>query len=205
MSKICANLVDGIVLLDGKGYRDEHLPIVKTGVRFVWWKDSSGHLQMEDGPNIPLTTGEEYKRYVYPYQERWKKHYEEEQEELRKEEERLNSLPYKKEVKLQELKSETGKLLNSSLLTSYEFPVNNDKDAITNLEALISTLSEQQTVEFCDYNNEFHTLTKSDLRQILTEIREYRLKVMNRKFQLKEQIQAALTVEELDGIRISFE
>ena len=61
-----------------------------------------------------------------------------------------------------------------------------------------------ESLQFCDYNNEIHTVTLADLRVMQQEIIANGSALYARKWALRDAINIAATAEELNAITISF-
>lgn len=107
-----------------------------------------------------------------------------------------------REEKLKEIKDAFQQEQQSGHITSsFGFEVNADDIALRNINSLIDMLNDVDTVQFRDYNNEFHTLTKADLITLKQEIIQYGLGLYQKKWTLEQQIEQAQTKEELEGIK----
>ena len=91
---------------------------------------------------------------------------------------------------------------NAHLMSSLGFEINADEIANRNIEGLALVMSDTETTMFCDYNNEFHTLTKQQLENLRKEIVYNSQRLYQKKWLLREQINAATTLEALNDIDI---
>lgn len=91
---------------------------------------------------------------------------------------------------------------NAHLMSSLGFEINADEIANRNIEGLVLVMSDTDTTMFCDYNNEFHTLTKQQLENLRKEIVYNSQRLYQKKWLLREQINAATTLEVLNDIDI---
>jgi len=107
-----------------------------------------------------------------------------------------------REKKLKEIKDAFQQEQQSGHITSsLGFEINADDIALRNITSLIDILNDEDIVQFRDYNNEFHTLTKADLITLKQEIIQYGLRLYQKKWTLEQQIEQAQTKEELEGIK----
>lgn len=108
-------------------------------------------------------------------------------------------------TKLQELtyKFETASV-EAHIMSSVGFEINADAVANRNIEGLTLVMSDEDTTMFCDYNNEFHNVTKTELETMRKEIVMNSQKLYQMKFNYRSQIESAETVEALNEIVIDF-
>ena len=116
---------------------------------------------------------------------------------------------------LEELKTRKLSILSSAFQTASEtahcassagFEINADETANRNVSSLIIAMEAtgQQTARFCAYDNTFHTVTLEQLKTLQLEIIAHAQEIYERKWVLREAIEAAQTREELDSIVITF-
>ena len=98
--------------------------------------------------------------------------------------------------------SETARCLSSS-----GFEINADETANRNISSLIIAMEAtgDETVRFCAFDNTFHEATLTQLKTMQLEIIANAQTIYQRKWVLREQINAAQTVGELEAIDITFE
>lgn len=91
-------------------------------------------------------------------------------------------------------------------LSSAGFEINADETANRNISSLIIALeaSGQETVRFCAWDNGFHEVTHAQLKTMQLEIIANAQAIYQQKWVLRERINEAETVEELDAIEIVF-
>ena len=91
-------------------------------------------------------------------------------------------------------------------LSSAGFEINADDTAARNILNLIIAIETtgQETVHFCSYDNVFHEIGLAELKAMQLEIIINAQSIYQRKWLLREQINAVETVEELDAIVITF-
>ena len=91
------------------------------------------------------------------------------------------------------------------LTSTLGFEIDANETANRNIEGLVLVMSDTDTTMFCDYNNEFHEVTKADLETMRKEIVANSQRLYQIKWQYRSLIEAATTVDELDAITITFE
>ena len=91
-------------------------------------------------------------------------------------------------------------------MSSVGFEINADEAANRNISSLIIALEAtgQETIRFCAYDNSFHEVTLAQLKTMQLEIIANAQAIYARKWVLRELINVAETVEELDAIVIDF-
>ena len=94
---------------------------------------------------------------------------------------------------------------SAHLISSVGFEIDANEVANRNIEGLVLVMSDTDTTMFCDYNNQFHEVTKAQLEIMRKEIVEHSLRLYQTKWQYRSLIEAATTVEELDAIKLEFE
>lgn len=110
-----------------------------------------------------------------------------------------------KEAKLSELNSKFDIASSeASVMSSLGFEINADEVANRNIEGLTLVMSDSDTTLFCDYNNEFHSVSKADLETMRKEIVVNSQKLYQVKWEYRQQIESASTKEALEQIEINF-
>ena len=113
-----------------------------------------------------------------------------------------------KAAKLDELNSTFERVSNHAHCTfSAGFEINADETANRNISSLIIAMEAtgQETVQFCAFDNTFHEVTLGQLRTMQLEIIANAQAIYQRKWELREQINAAETIEALDAIEMVFD
>lgn len=92
-------------------------------------------------------------------------------------------------------------------MSSVGFEINADESANRNISSLIVAMEAfgQERVQFCAFDNSFHEVTLAQLKTLQLEIIANAQAIYQRKWSLREQINTAETVEELEAIVITFE
>lgn len=91
------------------------------------------------------------------------------------------------------------------LTSSLGFEIDANETANRDIEGLTLVMSDTDTTMFCDYNNEFHEVTKAQLETMRKEIVANSQRLYQIKWQYRSLIEAATTVDELDAITIRFD
>lgn len=111
-----------------------------------------------------------------------------------------------KKQQLENLFKQTRASSDIYVTSSLGFPINANETAIINIIGLINELevSGKETVVFRDFNNEFHEVTKDNLKQMQAEIAREGSAFYYLKWQYEESISNATTVKQVKDIQISF-
>ena len=91
------------------------------------------------------------------------------------------------------------------LTSSLGFEINANETANRDIEGLTLVMSDTDTTLFCDYNNQFHEVTRAQLETMRREIVANSQRLYQIKWTYRTQIEAATTVDELDAITIRFD
>lgn len=119
-------------------------------------------------------------------------------------EEYVRDLETERANKLSELSTAFSMACETAHLTSsLGFEIDANETANRDIEGLTLVMSDTDTTMFCDYNNEFHEVTKAQLETMRREIVTNSQRLYQIKWQYRSLIEAATTVEELDVIVIS--
>ena len=91
--------------------------------------------------------------------------------------------------------------------SSLGFEINADETANRNISSLIIALEAtgQETVRFCAWDNGFHEVTHAQLKTMQLDIIAKAQAIYQQKWVLRERINSAGTVEELDAINMTFD
>ena len=112
-----------------------------------------------------------------------------------------------KNAKLEELSALFENASNRAhCLSSTGFEINADETANRNISSLITILeaTARETVQFCAYDNSFHEVSLAQLKAMQLEIIANAQAIYASKWALRERINDAETIEELDTIVIDF-
>ena len=91
------------------------------------------------------------------------------------------------------------------LTSSLGFEIDANETANRDIEGLTLVMSDTDTTLFCDYNNEFHEVTRAQLETMRREIVANSQRLYQIKWQYRTQIEITTTVDELDAITIRFD
>ena len=91
------------------------------------------------------------------------------------------------------------------LTSSLGFEIDANETANRDIEVLTLVMSDIDTTLFCDYNNQFHEVTREQLETMRKEIVANSQRLYQIKWQYRSLIEAATTVDELDPITIRFD
>ena len=200
---------DRLIIVDGTPLQFDFPAPEK--LHAVQWHDGSGHMEWTDDINHPLTSAD-YAGDVAPFVELW------EAEKARLEEEaaaaeaarlaEYNSVEATRGRKEEELANAFTKATATAHLTcSLGFDIDANDAANRNVSGLVTLMEAEgapENLQFCDYNNEIHTVTLTDLHVMQQEIIANGSALYARKWALRDAINIAATTEELNAITISF-
>ena len=93
---------------------------------------------------------------------------------------------------------------NAHIMSSVGFEIDANETANRDIEGLTLVMSDTDTTLFCDYNNQFHEVTRAQLETMRREIVANSQRLYQIKWQYRSLIEAATTVDELDAIAITF-
>lgn len=114
-------------------------------------------------------------------------------------------LYYARQNKTAELERKFNYMLeNGHCTSSLGFEIDANSTSCRNVSGVLVVMGPDEVVQFCDYNNVFHTCTRSNLETIQLEIIEYGNKKYQEKWSLRAQILVATTAEEVEAITIDF-
>ena len=91
------------------------------------------------------------------------------------------------------------------LTSSLGFEIDANETANRDIEGLTLVMSDTDTTLFCDYNNQFHEVTRAQLETMRREIVANSQRLYQIKWQYRSLIEASTTVDELDVITIRFD
>ena len=114
-------------------------------------------------------------------------------------------LYYARQDKLAELDQKfNDELENGHMTCSFGVEIDANNDALRNVGNLLLVMGAEDKEMFCDYNNQFHELTKQQVEQIQAEIIGHIRGLYAKKWSYREQINTLTTAEEVDNIVIEF-
>ena len=200
---------DRLIIVDGTPLQFD-FPVPEN-LHAIQWHNGTGEMEWRDDINHPLTLAD-YAEDVAPFVELW------EAEKARLEDEaataeaarlaEYNSVEATRGRKQEELANAFTKATATAHLTcSLGFDIDANDAANRNVSGLVTLMDAEgapESLQFCDYNNEIHTVTLADLRVMQQEIIANGSALYARKWALRDAINIAATAEELNAITISF-
>ncbi len=115
------------------------------------------------------------------------------------------SLETGKELKLAELANAFDTASAEAHCTSsLGFEIDADETANKNIGNLITITGESDTVMFCDYHNQFHSVTLDNLKTMRDEVIAETNRIRQAKWTFRDAINAATTEADLGAINIDF-
>ena len=187
------------VSVNGTGYSDLPFETV-TGLpqnlnMITWLSDGRSHYYTMDMTKVDLDrTQENWDKWVQPFIDLW-------QVEYNKEHADEIYFPNRQAKALVQLNEDFETVKERShIKSSLGFTVDANQTANENVNGLLITIGDNETVQFCDYNNQFHALTKADLETLQTEIIQNAQNLYQQKWVYRTQIEAATDNEGLDAV-----
>lgn len=114
-------------------------------------------------------------------------------------------LYYARQNKLAELDTKFNDALENGHMTcSFGVEIDANNDALRNVGNLLLVMGADDKEMFCDYNNQFHELTRIQVEMIQKEIVGHIKGLYSKKWMYREQINTLTTAEEIDSIVIEF-
>lgn len=117
------------------------------------------------------------------------------------------TLESRRAAKLEMLSLQFGQASDRAFIdSSLGFRADADETAYRDVDGLVVLLSDQpeQTVSFCDYDNLMQTLNLEQLKTLQKEIARNGTYLYEQKWALREAVESAESVEELDEVTIAF-
>ena len=112
---------------------------------------------------------------------------------------------YARSDKLAELDQKFNyELENGHMACSFGVEIDANNDALRNVGNLLLVMGAEDKEMFCDYNNQFHELTKQQVEQIQAEIIGHIRGLYAQKWSYRNQINTLTTPEEINSIVIDF-
>ena len=114
-------------------------------------------------------------------------------------------LYYARQDKLAELEQKFNYMLENGHMTcSFGVEIDANNDALRNVGNLLLVMGADDKELFCDYNNQFHELTRIQVELLQKEIIGHIKGLYAKKWSYREQINTLTTAEEVDNIVIEF-
>lgn len=143
-------------------------------------------------------TEKNYNKYIKPYADIWqqvKDRKDQEQEEIEKE---YNKFENRQKRALMQLNQDFEDVKERAYIkSSLGFTSDADSTANENITGLLLTIGDN-TIQFCDYYNEFHELNKSQLTTLQNEIIQNAQNLYTQKWQYRTAIENATDNSSLD-------
>ena len=160
---------------------------------------SAGSICYKDG-TVKCFDQSEYKTIVQPYVDLFNKQLDKIKAEQQAKIDEQNKIENVKTRAKQQLNQQFEQQTRTThIQSSLGFEVNADAVAMQNVSGLLITI-ENATVKFCDYNNEFHELTKDQLQTLQLEIIQNAQQLYNTKWKYRTQIDHAKDADEVNQI-----
>lgn len=93
---------------------------------------------------------------------------------------------------------------NGHMTCSFGVEIDANNDALRNVGNLLLVMGADDKELFCDYNNQFHELTRIQVELLQKEIIGHIKGLYAKKWSYREQINTLTTAEEVDSIVIEF-
>ena len=114
-------------------------------------------------------------------------------------------LYYARQNKLTELDTKFNYALENGHMTcSFGVEIDANNDALRNVGNLLLVMGADDKEMFCDYNNQFHELTRIQVELLQKEIIGQIKGLYAKKWSYREQINTLTTAKEIDSIVIEF-
>ena len=151
--------------------------------------------------HVVLVDKSEYDNYVQPFVDLWQVKKDEQEQQQEQEQEDWNKFENRQSRALTQLNEdfETAKE-RAYIVSSLGFTVDANQTANENVTGLLVTISDAETVQFCDYHNIFRELTKANLQTLQTEIIANAQNLYQQKWVYRTQIEQCGDNEQLDAV-----
>lgn len=114
-------------------------------------------------------------------------------------------LYYARQNKLTELDTKFNDAIENGHMTcSFGVEIDANNDALRNVGNLLLVMGAEDKEMFCDYNNQFHELTKQQVEKIQAEIIGHIRGLYAQKWSYRGQINTLTTADEVNSIVIEF-
>lgn len=114
-------------------------------------------------------------------------------------------LYYARQNKLAELDTKFNDAIeNGHMTSSFGVEIDANNDALRNVGNLLLVMGADDKEMFCDYNNQFHELTRIQVELLQKEIIGHIKGLYAKKWSYREQINTLTKAEEIDSIVIEF-
>ena len=206
---------DNVIFIEKNGlyfpFTREHLKNIPQDINVddineVKWNVRGETSLVLKGGNVHSFGEEKYNDYVQPYVDLWYEEKERLEQEEQEEQEKYNKFENRQARALIQLNSDFETVKDRAhVKSSLGFEVDANQTANENVTGLLVTIGEGETVQFCDYYNEFHELNKSDLETLQSEIIKNAQSLYSQKWQYRTAIENCMDNETLDSTVESIE
>lgn len=142
-----------------------------------------------------------YNDFIQPYVDLWQAEKDRLEKEEQEEQAEYNKFENRQARALVQLNQDFEKVKERShIKSSLGFTVDANQTANENVTGLLVTIGDTETVQFCDYHNQFHELTKANLRVLQTEIIANAQNLYQQKWVYRTQIEQCSNNEQLDTV-----
>lgn len=143
-------------------------------------------------------TEENYNKYIKPYADIWQQVKDRKDQEQEEQEKEYNKFENRQKRALTQLNQDFEDVKEKAYIkSSLGFTSDADSTANENITGLLLTIGDN-TIQFCDYYNEFHTLNKSQLTTLQNEIIQNAQSLYAQKWQYRTAIENAIDNSSLD-------
>lgn len=188
---------DKIIIANGEGLIFDFA--APAALRALQWHEGAGHIEYnDDSPNRPLGTAD-YAAEVAPWGALW-------QAEKDRLEEEANKPPTPEEAratKLAEINVAFERAgANGRVMSSLGFEIDANERANRDTEGLITVMTATGMAKtwFCDYHNVMREVTLDGLKTLRLEIIAYGQSLYAQKWALREAVNAARSLEEIQAL-----
>lgn len=151
--------------------------------------------------HVVLVDESEYNNYVQPFVDLWQAKKDEQNQEQEEAEAEWNKFENRQARALTQLNADFETVKERShIKSSLGFTVDANQTANENVTGLLVTIGDTETVQFCDYHNQFHELTKANLQVLQTEIIANAQNLYQQKWIYRTQIENCTNNEGLDAV-----
>ena len=181
----------------------------KTVFFINWWLNDSTQTSfgLSDYSSVIFENNEEnYNKWVKPYVDIWQAKKDEQQQQEEEAQQEYMKFENRQARALTQLNTdfETAKE-RAHIVSSLGFTVDANQTANENVTGLLVMIGDTETVQFCDYHNQFHELNKSQLETLQTEIIQNAQSLYAQKWQYRTAIEDCVDNEGLDAVVATIE
>lgn len=160
---------------------------------------SKGSVNYNDGSTV-IFDESKYNDWIQPYVDIWQAEKDRLEQEEQEEQAEWNKFENRQARALVNFSNDFETVKNRAhIKSSLGFTADANRTANENVSGLIETIGDG-TVQFCDYYNQFHELTKSDLETLKAEIIKNAQNLYQQKWVYRAQIEQCESNEGLDAV-----